>query len=70
MKVVFVQPEDCCGRANEAIQQLSIETFNGGRVKEDNYAVITTERWAIDDKDDIGDLVNRVLFLAENGLSE
>jgi hypothetical protein len=43
------QEEDSCGRPNEIHQYLDIETTNNGA---GYYAVIKTERWAIDDREE------------------
>lgn len=50
MKVISVtaeyeQPEDCCGRTGVEQQHLQVEICDGGGGP---YAVIRTDRWALD----------------------
>lgn len=45
LKVTLSQEEDCCGRTNGLGQDLTIEVVDGGGGP---YAVISTERWAIE----------------------
>ena len=47
---VYLQDEDCCGRANETCQDIELSTHDGGG---GSYIVIKTERWAVDDGKEI-----------------
>ena len=46
----YSQEEDCCGRVNEIGQDIEISTENGGG---GSYLVIKTERWAVDDVNEL-----------------
>ena len=48
IKAIFTQDEDCCGRHGVDIAELTMETQDGGGGP---YIVITTDRFALDEKD-------------------
>ena len=50
---IYEQDEDCCGRADETGQDITISTHNGGG---GSYVVIQTERWAME----AGDIIKLV----------
>jgi hypothetical protein len=54
---VYSQDEDCCGRASELGQEITISTHDGGGGP---YVVIQTERWAMDDDKEIGELAAKL----------
>lgn len=58
---VYSQDEDCCGRPDDICQQIEISTENGGG---GSYLVVKTERWAVDDIDELvrpmRDLLKRI----------
>ena len=47
---VYSQEEDCCGRVDEHGQDIEISTRDGGG---GSYLVIKTERWAVDNVDEL-----------------
>lgn len=47
---VYSQDEDCCGRVNEPTQEIELSTENGGG---GSYLVIKTERFAVDDVEEL-----------------
>lgn len=50
----YSQEEDCCGRPEVDIQDLTISTEDGGG---GSYLVLKTKRWALDGDEDIETLV-------------
>lgn len=54
LKAEYVQNADCCDNQDN-IQSLHIETQNNGV---DNFYIIKTERWAIDDSNDLVTVIN------------
>lgn len=66
---VFSQKADCCsGSDNENIISLKIE--NGGISIADSFIVIETERWAVDNGDELRKLADEVDKMLEESRRE
>lgn len=54
----YTQKEDCCGRVGETGQDIEISMENGGG---GSYIVIKTERWAVDDINELVGSMKKLL---------
>ena len=56
VKFTYTQDPDCCGP--DDVQVLEIETMDGGG---GHYVTISTDRWALDDEEDVAKLATMIL---------
>ena len=56
VKFIYAQDPDCCGSYETQI--LEIETADGGG---GHYVTISTDRWALDDEEDVAKFADMIL---------
>lgn len=62
-KFVFGQEEDTAGRSGERYQSIEVEAIKMDEPSEGDsgcYFVLSTERWAVNDANEIAQLITRV----------
>lgn len=65
LSISYEQEEDCDGRSTHSEQYLNVETCDGGGSGREAYGggeyfVISTERWAIIDRDEAHKMIDRI----------
>lgn len=64
VSILVTEEVDCCGPVDKELNEIEISTEDGGGGV---YAVIKTERWAIDldGPDEFMDLIRKVIHMCE-----